>query len=122
MTDPQSNDPVASDNPENPGGDLTRPDAGELREVGDDEANTHADNLGDETAQRDDHPYDRDADPDSDPKTGDSSGGSSSGGSSSGGSGTDAVLGSAAPHPVEGKLSTEAGEKWLPSDPGASGR
>lgn len=108
MTDPQSNDPVATDSPENPGGTAggagtqAPPAAEELPEVDDDAAATHAAELGDEAAQGDDHPYDKDADPDGEPRAVTGSAGTPTG------SGSGRAL-----------LTTDADRPWVPSDPGA---
>lgn len=98
MTDPLAHDPLATDNPEQPGG----PEASgnppppmsedELPEVGDDEAAAHAEELGDEVAQPGEHPYDPDGDPDGEPKN---------------------LVGSAGgPAEASGTLSTNAEEPW----------
>ncbi len=127
MTDPVSNDPVASDSPEHPGGDRSgaversdssgdssgsssgvdatapaaAPAAEQLDDVDDDTAQQHAGELGDDVAQKDDHPYDKAADPDGEPKV---------------------ITGSAAPaesgqtYGTPGTISTDAERGWTPTN------
>lgn len=89
------------------------PCAQDLAEVGDDQAAAHLDELGDEAAQPQDHPYDRDGDPDAEPKPQTTGGGDPS----EAGAGLPSPVTSSAgtSGQLSGTLSTDGDRPWTPS-------